>query len=59
MTPFEVIKVVIDEVMWRLSEGIDEDCQSSLKKTLRAMKNNQTYFDEVKLRVRAQEVGAS
>ena len=53
MTPFEAIKVVIDEVTWRLSEGIDEDCQSSLKKTLGAMKNNQTYFDEVKLRVEA------
>ena len=46
-------KVVIDEVTWRLSEGI---AQGSLKKTLGAVKNNQTYFYEVKLRVGAQEV---
>ena len=46
-------KVVIDEVTWRLSEGIAEDCQGSLKKTLGAVKNNQTYFDKVKLRVGA------
>ena len=47
-------KVDIDEVTRRLSEGIAEDCQGSLKKTLGAMKYNQIYLDEMK-----QEVGAS
>ena len=47
-------KVVIDEVTWRLSEGIAEDCHGSLKKTLGAVKYNQIYLDELK-----QEAGAS
>ena len=47
-------KVVIDEVTWRLSEGIAEVCQGSLKKTLGTMKYKQIYHDELK-----QEVGAS
>ena len=47
-------KVVIDEVVWRLSEGIVEDCQGLLKKTLGAMKYNQIYLHKLKL-----EVGAS
>ena len=53
------IKVVIDDVTWRLSERIVDNCQGSLNKTLGAVKNNQTYFDDVKLRVGAQEVRAS
>ena len=58
VTPSWLDKVVIDDVTWILNEGIAEDCQSSLKKTLGAMKNNQWYFDEVKLQDGAQEVGA-
>ena len=52
-------KVVIDEVTWRLSEGIDEDCQGSLKKTFGVVNKHQTYLDELKLRVGALKVGAS
>ena len=53
MTPFEAIKVVIDEVTWRLIEGTDEDCQGLLKKTLGVVKYNQIYLGKLK-----QEVGA-
>ena len=42
-------KVVIDDVMWRLSEGIVEDWQGLVKKTLGAVKYNQTYLDRAKL----------
>ena len=47
-------KVVIDEVRWRLSEGIVEYCQGLFKKTLGAVKYNQIYLDELN-----QEVGTS
>ena len=47
-------KIFIDEVTWRLSEGIAEDCQGSLNKTLGVVKYKQIYLDELK-----QKVGAS
>ena len=39
MTPSKEVKVIIDEVAWRLSESIVEDLQGSLKKILGVVNN--------------------